>query len=274
MALPAQGANKFVGSAKFQDLMEKGRAADWKSLPIGERTARFGMAMRGTPYKNFTLEIDIYKESPCVNFQGMDCWTFFETALAAARLSKVQSQGPWSEKGLLRLIEIDRYRGGRCDGTFTSRLHHLEDWSYDNERRGLVKDITKDLGGVHLSRKMEYMGSAWRHFPQLRANRSMIPEMQRIEARLSHRGIYYIPKSKVAAIERRIQSGDIICIVTTWPKDFTSHVGLAYRDSSGSLRFLHASKNKGAVVLDDRLSTYLRRYKQHAGIMVIRPRDI
>ena len=28
---------------------------------------------------------------------------------------------------LLRMIELDRYRGGRCNGKFVWRLHHLED---------------------------------------------------------------------------------------------------------------------------------------------------
>lgn len=264
----------FVGQNQWRAVMNKGVRENWASLPIGERTARAGLAMVGTPYKNFTLEIYDTRETPVANFKGMDCWTFFENALAIARLLKIK-EPPYSPQDFLRLIELDRYRGGRCNGKFTSRLHHLEDWAQDNEKRGLVDDVTRRLGGVPLKREMLYMGgSGARHFRQLRADPSQIPFMKNVEERLSREGIYYIPKSRVRAIEGKIQDGDIISIVTTWPKSYTSHVGIAVRDEKGVLRFLHASKDEGKVILDSRLSDYLNRYSKHAGIMVTRPKDL
>lgn len=263
----------FVGESRFKQMMSTADRLNWDRLPIGERVARIGLSLRGIPYKNYTLELHDRIESPSVNMKGMDCWTFFEIALAGARLVK---QGPPYNAGrMLRLIELDRYRGGRCNGKFYSRLHHLEDWAQDNERRGLVKDITRSLGGVKLQRKMNYMGgSGSRNFRQLRADPSQIQYLRKVEANLSRRGIYYIPKSRVPRIESKIKNGDIICIVTTWHGSYTSHVGLAVRDQSGTLRFLHASRNKRKVILDSRLSTYLNRYSKHAGIMVIRPQDL
>lgn len=264
----------FVGKEKFEKLMDRGRAENWAALPIGERTARVGMALVGTPYVNYTLELDTRIEAPSVNMNGMDCWTFFEISLAGARALKLYDRP--TTKDMLRLIELDRYRGGKCDGTFVSRLHHLEDWLQDNARRGLVKDITPGLPGARrLTRTMNYMGgSGSRFFRQLRADPSMIPKMRQIERGLSERGIWYVPKASVPAAEKQIRDGDIISIVTTWPGSYTSHVGLAKRDSKGVLRFLHASKNARAVTLDSRLSTYLNRYKLHAGIMVARPSDL
>lgn len=260
----------FVGERRFQQMMREAERAGWARLPIGERVARMGMSLRGIPYVNFTLELDDRIEAPSVNMEGMDCWTFFEIALAGARLLKAGP--PYSRERMLGYIEMDRYRGGRCDGKFTSRLHHLEDWAVDNERRRLVKDVTRELGGVRLRRTMNYMGgSGSRHFRQLRADPSLVPFMRRVEADLSARGIYYIPKGQVAGVESRIQNGDIICIVTTWHGSYTSHVGIAVRDERGVLRFLHASRNERKVILDDRLSTYLHKYKLHAGIMVVRP---
>ncbi|MCX7869286.1 MAG: DUF1460 domain-containing protein [Terrimicrobiaceae bacterium] len=251
--------------------MERGRRENWRALPIGERTARAGLALVRTPYKNYTLELDERIEAPSANFSGMDCWTFFEIALAAAR-ALGESENP-TPADFLRWIELDRYRGGRCDGRFTSRLHHLEDWLQDNERRGLVADITPKLPGARkLRREMNYMGGPGsRFFRQLRADPSMIPVMARIERNLSERGIYYVPKSAVPAAEKYLRDGDIVCIVTTWPKSYTSHVGLAVRDRKGTLRFLHASRNEREVILDSRLSDYLNRYSAHAGIMVGRP---
>jgi hypothetical protein len=83
-----------------------------------------------------------------------------------------------------------------------------------------------------------------------------------------------VPKSAVPAAEKHLRNGDIVCIVTTWHGSYTSHVGLAYRDKKGVLRFLHASRNAREVILDSRLSDYLNRYSLHAGIMVARPNDI
>ena len=71
----------FKGQDQFNRLVAKAKAGNWKALPIGERTAAVGQALVGTRYKHFTLEIDNRIESPSVNFQGVDCWTFFEIAL-------------------------------------------------------------------------------------------------------------------------------------------------------------------------------------------------
>lgn len=263
----------FVGQSKYQSLINRGKAENWQALPIGERTTKAGLALLGTPYKNFTLELDSRVESPCVNMNGMDCWTFFEIALGSARAMKV-SENP-TRSDMLRMIEMDRYRGGKCNGLFTSRLHYLEQWMYDNQARGLVKDVTPSLPGARkLNRDMEEMSVAWKTSKQLRANPSLVPEMARVENQLSQKGIWYVPKSQVPAAEKYLRNGDVICIVSTWPKSYTSHVGLAYRDKNGVLRFMHASKNAGEVIIDSRLSAYLNRYSSHAGVMVVRPNDI
>src|SRR5437870_3024174 len=76
----------FKGQDQFNRLVAKAKSENWQALPIGERTAAVGLALVGTRYKHFTLEIDNRVESPSVNFQGMDCWTFFEIALSFARM--------------------------------------------------------------------------------------------------------------------------------------------------------------------------------------------
>jgi len=260
----------FVNPGKFQTLVERGKREGWGTLPLGERIARIGLALVGTPYENYTLELHDRIETPSVNMDGMDCWTFFEIALGTARAFAVSDSPTPSD--LLRFIELDRYRGGKCDGTFVSRLHHLEDWSQDNERRGLVKDITPTLPGArYLQREMNYMGKNPHLFRQLRANPSLVPALQKIEREISKRGIFYVPKEHVAATEKLIRNGDVICIVTTWPGTYTSHVGLAVRDKKGVVRFLHASRNYRKVTLDARLSEYLASNPKHLGIMVVRP---
>jgi hypothetical protein len=263
----------FVGQKTFHQLMQRGYDAGWAGLPLGERLNNFALALQGTPYVNYTLELDDRIEAPSVNMNGMDCWTLFEIALAMGRLVALHPP-PYSPQEMLRLIELDRYRDGRCNGKFVSRMHHLEHWKADNQRRGLVRDITPSLGGIPLRREMGYMGKRPHLFRQLRADPSMVPEMIRIEKELSSRGITYIPKSQVPKIEPRLRNGDIICIVCKWPGAYTSHVGLASRDRKGVLRFLHASKNHRKVVLDARLSDYLAKFGTHAGIYVVRPLDL
>jgi len=75
----------FKGGPKFAALVAQADA--WKSLPIGERTAAVGHALVGTPYKSYTLEIDDRIEAPSANLTGLDCWTFFEIALATGFLT-------------------------------------------------------------------------------------------------------------------------------------------------------------------------------------------
>lgn len=261
----------FKGREKFDALVAQ--AAEWKQYPIGTRTALVGRALAGTPYKGFTLEIHDRIEAPSVNFTGLDCWTFFETSLAFARMLDLP-QDQWTPQTMLRFVELDRYRGGQCDGTYLSRLHYLEDWFHDNDRRGLVADLTKTLGGERTSHSAGEMTINWRTYRYLRADPSLRPGIRAMEERVASMPLYHIPKSRVPAIESSLRSGDVIGITTNDPGGVgTSHVGIAYRTPDGVLRFMHASapRNHGRVVLDSRLSDYLNRFRTNAGIIVARP---
>jgi hypothetical protein len=264
----------FKGSDRFNQLAQQARAKDWKSLPIGERTATVGRALVGTRYKSYTLEIDDRIEAPSANFYGMDCWTFFEISLAFARMLN-DAEASWTPERLLHYIELDRYRDGQCTGEYLSRLHYLEDWLADNSRRGLVEDLTRALGGVRVNHAAHEMTFGWRHYRYLKANPSLLRPLGQMEARVSARPLYEIPKGRVARIEGKLRSGDIIGIVSRDRPGLysTSHVGLAYRASDGVLHFMHASSphNYGRVVIDARLSSYLARYRTDSGILVARP---
>ena len=264
----------FKGRDKFDQLVQEARANNWKSLPIGERTAKVGRALVGTRYTSYTLEIDDRIEAPSVNFNGLDCWTFFEIALGFARMLD-DPAALWTPERLLHYIELDRYRNGQCTGEYLSRLHYLEDWLADNSRRGLVDDLTQELGGVRVNHAAQEMTFGWRHYRYLKANPSLLEPLGRMEARVTARPLYQIPKGRVARIEGKLKSGDIIGIISRDRPGLysTSHVGLAYRTQDGVLHFLHASSphNYGKVVVDARLSSYLARYRSDTGILVARP---
>jgi hypothetical protein len=264
----------FKGKDRFDSLVAKARQENWKALPIGERTAAVGRALVGTRYKSFTLEIDNRIEAPSVNFNGLDCWTFFEISLAFARMLNEPEEN-WTPEQLLHYVELDRYRGGQCTGEYLSRLHYLEDWLADNDRRGLVEDLTRSLGGTSVPHSAREMTVGWRHYRYLAANRSLLGPLGQMEARVSSRPLYQIPKSHVASIEGKLRSGDIIGIISRDGRSLysTSHVGLALRVADGSLHFMHASspRNYGKVVIDSTLSSYLARYRTDSGILVARP---
>jgi hypothetical protein len=264
----------FKGQDQFNRLVAKAKSGNWQALPIGERTAAVGQGLVGTRYKHFTLEIDNRIESPSVNFQGVDCWTFFEIALGFARMLN-EPESSWTPERLLHYIELDRYRGGECTGEYLSRLHYLEDWLYDNDRRGLVEDLTRSLGGSGVPHSAREMSVGWRHYRYLAANRSLLGPLGRMEANVSSRPLYQIPKNRVAGIESKLHSGDIIGIIGRDRSGLysTSHVGLALRTNDGVLHFMHASSpgNSGRVIVDTELSKYLYRYRSDSGILVARP---
>jgi N-acetylmuramoyl-L-alanine amidase-like protein len=263
----------FKGEPQFKRLVSLAIENNWKSLPIGDRTAAVGQALLGTRYKSYTLEIDNRIESPSVNLTGLDCWTFFETSLAFARMLN-DAEESWTPENFLHYIEVDRYRGGACTGEYLSRLHYLEDWLYDNNKRGLVEDLTTKLGGQSVPHSAREMTVAWRHYRYLASNKSLLGPLGKMEANVSSRPLYQIPKSRVGKIEPKLQSGDIIGIVSHDGRLYsTSHVGLALRTSDGVLHFMHASAphNYNKVVVDSRLSDYLRKYRSDSGILVARP---
>jgi Protein of unknown function (DUF1460) len=264
----------FRGQSKFYTLVAEAKQQNWRALPLGERIVAVGKSLLGTRYVNYTLEIDDHIEAPSANMDALDCWTFFEISVGFARMLEMKSDN-YSPGDLLAMIELDRYRGGHCNGSYTSRLHFLEDWIYDNERRGLIKNLTVSLGGVPMrGRYLNEMSHHWRESRYMRHNVALVPQIAAIEQRIASRTIYHIPREKVSQIESRIRSGDVICITGRGPEGFTEHVGLAYRDGVGVVHFMHASKDERRVVIDVPIHQYVYRYQKFAGIMVVRPMDV
>ena len=265
----------FKGRETFDRLVERAQRENWSTLPIGERTVRVGLALAGTPYQGYTLEVDDRVESPSVDFLGVDCWTFFEISLGFARMVHAKPP-PYTPTDLLHMIELDRYQHGQCTGAYLSRHHFLEDLFYDNQKRGLLTNITTRLPGAERMehRDIREMTVMWRHYRYLRNDPSLLPGMARLQETTSDLPVYHIPKSRVASAEPYLQNGDIIAITSRDTGGYTSHVGLAYRDPRGVLRFLHASSKQHRVLVDDRLSGYLAAKSDDAGIVVARPADV
>jgi hypothetical protein len=262
----------FQGERKFQQVVARALAENWAALPMGTRVAQFGQALLGTKYVAWTLEIDDRVESPSANFNGLDCWTFFEIALGLARMI-AKRQRSYSPSDLLRQIEWTRYRGGVCRGHYLDRIHYLDEWFTDNTARGNIRTVTRNIGPVVrlTGRSNDEMSLNPKLYRYLRTNPALVPAMRQIEARLESVPFDFIPKQQVAACEARIQSGDVIGIVTNRQHVFCSHVGLALRTQDGVCRFMHASLTHKKVAVDQSVHEYLNGIKSHAGIIVGRP---
>lgn len=266
----------FKGESKFHAIVAKAERENWRSWPIGDRTVRVARELTGTPYVNYSLEVDNHIESPVVNLNAMDCWTFYENALAISRMLALKP-GPYSPQDMLQMIEIERYRNGVCTGNYLSRMHHLEEVFYDNQRRGIAKNITSQIpGAVRIHREIHEMTVQWRNYRYLKHNPSLIAPMAKIEARVSKLPVYHIPKEKARAAEAYLQNGDI-CAITTRDHDaYTSHVGLIVK-IHGRAYFTHATseRDKGRMTIIDRpITDYLNARSKHAGMIICRPRDL
>ncbi len=266
----------FKGESKFQAIVAKAERENWRKLPIGERTARVARELVGTPYINYSLEVDDKIESPVANLKNVDCWTFYENSLALARMLRYKP-GPYKPEDLLQMVEIERYRNGICTGSYLSRMHHLEEVFYDNQRRGYATNITSRIPGAErMSREIHEMTSQWRAYRYLRATPSLIEPMGKIEAYVSKLPVYQVPKSKVRDAEKYLQSGDI-CAITTKDNDgYTSHVGMIIRVKDRAY-FVHATSDydKGRMAIIDRpITDYVNGQSKHAGIIICRPNDV
>lgn len=263
----------FKGVEKFQQVVAQAVAGNWAALPMGARVAQFGQALRGIKYVGWTLEIDDRVESPSANFTGLDCWTFFEISLGLARMIG-RRRSAYSPSDLLREIEVTRYRGGVCRGNYLDRIHYLDEWYTDNAARGNIRTVTREVGPVVrlTGRGNDEMSLNPKLYRYLRANPALVPQLRQLESRLEKVPFDFIPKDQVAACESRIQSGDIIGIVTNRPHVYCSHVGLALRTGDGACHFMHASATYKKVVVDKTIHEYLYSVKSHAGIVVGRPR--
>jgi len=230
----------------------------------------------GTPYVNYTLEVDDRTESPVANLKGMDCWTYYENSLALARMLRYKP-APYKPQDLLHMVEIERYRGGVCTGNYLSRMHHLEEVFHDNQRRGYATNITSRIPGAErIRREIKEMTVQWKAYRYLRSNPSLIEPMGKIEAQVSDLPVYHVPKSKVRGAEKYLQNGDVCAITTHGPGGYTSHVGLIIRLRDRAY-FAHATSDtdKGRMTVIDRpIADYVNGASKHAGIVICRPNDV
>ena len=167
-------------------------------------------------------------------------------------------------------LETVRYRNGDLKG-YPSRLHYFTEWIRNNEKKGLVKDITAELGGVALEKPINFMGTHRDLYPFL-ANDTNFEAMITVEKELAKEKLCYLPKDQIESKEQLIKSGDIIALATSIKGLDVTHTGIAIHQPDGRLHLLHASSKNGEVEISElTLADYLKNIKSNIGIIVARP---
>jgi hypothetical protein len=232
--------------------------------PIGEVVVAIGTSFIGTPYAPHTLEAE-GPERLIVNLNALDCVTFVENTLALSRCIKLRED---SFNDFRRQLQLIRYRDGVIDG-YASRLHYFSDWIRDNERKGVVRDVSDDIGGTLYDKRIDFMSTHPESYRQL-SDDSTLRSIREVEHSINQQPLFYLPK-EVMSEASGIQPGDIIGITTSVEGLDISHTGLALL-ANGQLKYLHAPLSGGAVqISESSLAVYLNSSKGRTGIMVARP---
>ncbi|MDX9923485.1 MAG: DUF1460 domain-containing protein [Ignavibacteriaceae bacterium] len=237
--------------------------------PIGDVIAAIGRSFIGTDYEASTLDKPAEEAEPLIiNLTGLDCYTFLESALVFGRTIKSNNFGFDAYKK--ELVNI-RYRDGKRTD-YISRLHYFTDWIFDMQKRGIVKDITKEIGGIRYKKEIDFMSSNPKSYKQLRENPTLVKRIKKIENEINKREYYYIPEGNLAELESNINEGDLISITTNSKGLDVSHVGIAVRNDDGRIHLLH-SPNVGykIQITEKPLADYLEGNKKQTGIIVVRP---
>ena len=142
----------------YQKLKKIGKPADLVSA-----TMKIASSWIGTPYVNGTLE-QRDTEKLIINLRQLDCWTYIESSLAIALTARDSVKS--MEKFAAHLQQL-RYHDGIIDG-YGSRIHYFSDWIRNAESLGYVRDITAELGGIPLKKKVSFMTDFPRLYPKLK----------------------------------------------------------------------------------------------------------
>jgi hypothetical protein len=255
-----------LDSLIFEEKIGWARAQGLENMPIGDAIAALGRTFVGATYTPGTLELE-GPERLIVNLRELDCVTYIESVLAMIRILRAGTPDYASyQRELVRI----RYRDGTLAG-YPSRLHYFSEWIANNEAKGVVTDITRELGGGVQPGPLGFMSANRESYRQL-GDAEVAAEIGRIEAELSGRERYYIPQGSIAAVERGIQDGDIIAATSTLDGLDVAHTGFALW-VNGRLHLMHAPLVGSVVEISEQpLAVRIQRISAQDGIMVARPR--
>lgn len=229
----------------------------------GALIVRAAQALLGQPYVAGTLE-ELPEEKLCIYLTRTDCILFVETCLGLVRTAR--HNGDFEM--LAQELRQSRYRGGVCS-RYEDRLHYTTEWARQGVARGVLQDVTEELGGVRYDHPVRYMSRHPEAYPRMQDPAAIAA----IEDRINTEASAYIPKNRLGQALRGIRDGDILLFTTTVEGLDVSHCAIARVEPGEPVRFIHASTAAKQVVLEPgTLEDYLMRRKSATGIQVFRIR--
>ena len=251
-----------VCNSKFEFALDKSLSAK----PINEVIVEIGKSFLKTEYVAHTLEKE-GEEQLVINLTGLDCTTFLESSLTFARCIK---KGKTSFDDYQNELTFIRYRDGKIN-QYPSRLHYFSDWIYNNQKKGIVKDITEEIGGTKIKFSVGFMSENPKYYKQLKDNHEFIPVISKQEKEINSRQYYYIPENDIEKVESKIQTGDLIALTTSDKGLDIGHIGIAIKMDNGRIHFLHAPLVGSKVQITKMpLIDYTKKIKKHTGIIVLK----
>ncbi|MBD3626785.1 N-acetylmuramoyl-L-alanine amidase-like domain-containing protein [Cyclobacterium sp.] len=264
--IPAMTQGQTVCTLESRDILEASFSelsqTEYSKMSMNDLILNIGRRFMHTPYVEKTLELP-GEEKLVIDVLGLDCTTFLETVVTLARLVK---QERLSFENYEQELEFVRYRDGIRKG-YTSRLHYFSDWLYQNQLKGILKDITKDLGGRYYENTPSFMSANPRFYVQL-SNPEFVVQIKATEEEIKLRKYFFVPKEELNRHVDKIKPGDLIAITTSMKNLDIVHVGFAI-EQNGQIHLLHAGTRSGQVeISENTLSDYLNGNKSQSGIMV------
>lgn len=246
-------------------IIDSASRIDFKS--DADKVMFFARSMIGIPYRGGTLDVN-ENESLVVRTDSVDCTTYVETILAMYLASKAEDDEYSDFKEALTRI---RYRDGVIKG-YSSRLHYFSDWVTDNEKKGILYEVTSRSNHSQRHFSINYMTKHSGLYRRLKEDSLSVNEMLCVEEKWKNYDMPYIPKELLKEHHNNIDicNGDILALTTNIDGLDVLHLGFAVW-VDGNIHLLHASSLYGRVVLDPMsLYEYLKDRKKHTGIRVIR----
>lgn len=262
--LQAQTVCTLESRERLESILEDLSVMDMQDKSINELNVIIGHMFLGTPYVEKTLELP-GEEKLVINLTGLDCTTYLETVFSLSRLAQ---SGRLTMEDFEKELEQVRYQKGKRDG-YPSRLHYFSDWIYQNQEKGLIRDLSKEIGGKSYENRPTFMSSNPNLYAQL-ANNAYVEELKKAEQRIGQRNYYFVPKEDLKNLEHNIKPGDMIAITTTMKNLDIVHVGFAV-EKNGRIHLMHASTGSMKVEISEKpLHDYLAGFKSQSGVMVAR----
>lgn len=237
-----------------------------QGLPLGQRMRKSTDALLGLPYiLNGIGELQEPDTDPFVRYDGFDCLTFVEEAIALSLAKDLKS---------LEEIRLDlRYYD--VPYTYSSRNHFMiSQWIPNAIQKGYLKDITHTLGETHVVSKdiTRQNWERWRGRHAFHLESSDFPvgtyRLGVLSLDVALQAMNDIPDGALILIVRQNNPHNPVWI---------SHLGFVVRYSESDIRIRHATKLAGGVVKEHHLKWYFEHLRQYRrpieGILVLMPQE-